>query len=421
MRRLLLLPLASLGLLAAPPRVAVVHSAWPKGKATFAKEYEAPLLDLGWSSRSFRNTEQEALLAVLPQTDLVIAASVANYEDTVDFGLRRDAWLAFLRRGGILLVTDASYDSVLGKWVCGFGPEFALTTSTCVAHREKTPESRLCTYRDHPLLRVPNDLRPVLARRTNWAHLESWAPSWESLATCADGKSVMVCQRVGRGLVVVTSHFSFRSKSDHAAAKAILENLEAYRMQAASGVALTEVSVPPWAPGAGEAKLCLRNVALESRTVAATWAIAVGEHKTEVERQATVAPGATAALVLPRPELGRGRGGRAPARRGRAGRRGAGLAHGGRDSPGRGRPSCPSPSGRGVPRTWTHRCRSSPTQPTRAAPSPWPLGSTMLRRQSWRTRNPVIAGFGACRICPMASIPCACERCAASGRSVWAK
>lgn len=306
MRYLCLLALVSLAIGAAPPRVAVVYSGWPKGEATFAHEYDAPLQQLGWTFRTFRNTEAEALFAVLPETDLVVAASVANYEDTVDLGAQRDAWLGFLERGGVLLITDASYDSVLSKWVGGFGEGFALATETCVAHREKTPDSQACTYSDQPLLCIPNDLRPLLARRNNWAHLASWAPAWESLIACADGKSVMVMQRVGRGLLVVTSHFSFRSKTDTATAKAILENVAAYRLQAASGISLTELAAPDWVPGNGQVRLGVRNLGEEPRKVTATWRVAVEKRVGEESRSVTVAGGAAAELVLSHRDLGRG-------------------------------------------------------------------------------------------------------------------
>ncbi len=307
MRALLSLAmLVSCGALAAAPRVAVVYSGWPKGAAAFAHEYDGPLQQLGWPFRSFRNTESAALVAALPETDIVVAASVSNYEDTVDFAAQRDDWLAFLKRGGVLLITDASYDSVLAKWVGGFGEDFALTTATCIAHSEKTPESQICTYGDQSLLRIPNDLPSRLAKRTNWAHLASWAPAWESLATCADGKSVMVMRQVGKGLVVVTSHFAFRSKSDVAVARAILENLAAYRTQAAAGVVLTQVSMPPWLPGDASVRVGVRNLEKEARNVVATRTV-TGSKGTKVEsRSAIIPPEGTATLVLPHADPGRG-------------------------------------------------------------------------------------------------------------------
>ena len=306
MRFFCLLGLLSVGVVAAPPHVMVIHSMWPKGKASFAQEYEPPIKQLGWPSKTFRNTEVEALLAALPETDIVVTASVANYEDTVDFGAHRDAWLAYLKRGGVLLVTDASYDSVLSKWVGGFGKGFDLTTKTCVAHEKKTPESRVCTYSRNLLLRTPNDLRPMLARRHNWGHLDSWASAWESLITCADGKSVMVAQRVGRGLVMVTNHFSFRSKSDIATAKALLENLAASRLQAAAGIALTDIAVPDWLPGGGSVRLDVQNLAGEKQGVIATWTVKVGTRTAKEVQRATMGQGGKATLVLSYPDLGRG-------------------------------------------------------------------------------------------------------------------
>ncbi|MBT3291970.1 MAG: hypothetical protein HN380_31800, partial [Victivallales bacterium] len=56
MRFFCLLGLLSVGVVAAPPRVMVIHSMWPKGKASFAQEYEPVVKQLGWPSSTFRNT-----------------------------------------------------------------------------------------------------------------------------------------------------------------------------------------------------------------------------------------------------------------------------------------------------------------------------------------------------------------------------
>ncbi len=255
-----LAPLALLLAQAAPaaPRVAVVYSSWDKGGKAFFEEYDAHLRALGWEFEKFENVAIADLVARLGDFDLVIAASVANYEHPQNMAPYRDQWLAFLDRGGCLLITDASYGSVLDLWVNTFGDDFRLTTTTCAAHREGTPESRRITVAGHPLMSVPNDLGPLLRGRPLWAHLDSWSDAWQSLVTCKDGKSLLLARPVGKGLVVVTSYYSFRGATEPAAV-ALLRNLQFYRECLSRGLAVDRLAFSPLAPGPGHVELALSN------------------------------------------------------------------------------------------------------------------------------------------------------------------
>ena len=242
----------------AAPKVAVIHSAW--SDRVFDGEWDDELQALGWASEEFENVQVGQLAPRLGEFDLVIAGSVANYENPVDMTPYRDAWLNFLQAGGCLLVTDANYGTTLNDWVNTFGPGFALSTATCASHRDGTPESRVTTWADHPLLTCPNDLGPVLSRRwTIWAHMDSWPEGWESLITCQDGKSLFLARPVGEGLLVVTSHFSFRSPQDQGAGVALLENVWLNALNGRSGLRVTRLEFGPSAPGPAAAILALRN------------------------------------------------------------------------------------------------------------------------------------------------------------------
>lgn len=241
----------------AAPRAAVVYSSWDKGAKSFLEEYDAHLRVLGWEFEKFENVAIADLVARLADFDLVIAASVANYEHPQDMTPYRDQWLAFLDRGGCLLITDASYGSVLDLWVNTFGDDFRLTTTTCAAHREGTPESRRITLAEHPLVLVPNDLGPLLQARSIWAHLDTWPESWRSLVSCADGRSLLLARPVGKGLLVVTSYFSFRGASE--CAVALLQNLDFYREHLGTGLVLDRLAFTPIAPGPGQVEMTLAN------------------------------------------------------------------------------------------------------------------------------------------------------------------
>ena len=165
----LLAALVTLRLAEASPRVAVVYSAWSDN--SFLDEWDDELAELGWPFEKFENVKSADLLGRLSELDLVIAASVSNYENPQDMTPYREQWLQFLDGGGCLLVTDASYATALNQWVNTFGDEFALSSAHCAAHTEKTEESRAIGVADHPLMTVPNDLAPLLRRNLSaWAH-----------------------------------------------------------------------------------------------------------------------------------------------------------------------------------------------------------------------------------------------------------
>jgi len=242
----------------AAPKVAVVHSAW--SDRVFVDEWDDELAALAWPAEKLENVQIAELAPRLGEFDLVLVGSVANYENPQDMTPYREQWLSFLQAGGCLLVTDASYGTALNDWVNTFGPQFALGTTTCASHREQTPESRETTSADHPLMTCPNDLGAILGRRWSiWAHVESWPEGWESLITCKDGKSLFLARPVGKGLLVVTSHFSFRTPGDEAAGVALLENVWLNASNGRNGLRVTRLRWGPAAPGPAEVQLALRN------------------------------------------------------------------------------------------------------------------------------------------------------------------
>jgi len=262
-KALLLLVVLAAPVVAAPPKVAVVYSSWPEGKLSFGEEFDDELAALGWQFDKILNTDIADLVDRLGEYDLVIVSSVGNYEDPQDMTPYRDQWRAFLESGGCLLVVDASYHTVLGLWVNTFGDDFVLSTKVCVAHTAQTPESRVVTVADHALTRVPHDLEPLLlSRPLFWAHLDSWPDTggWESLVTCADNGSLLLTRPVGKGLLVVTSYYSFKDANGHKVARALLDNLWLYSRQARTGLVVTKLQMGDVTSETGTATVTLRNL-----------------------------------------------------------------------------------------------------------------------------------------------------------------
>ena len=99
--------LCTTGVLAAP-KVAVVYSSW--GNYSFRDEFDGHLQKLGWSFEKFENKDIATLIPRLSEFDIVLATAVSNYENTVDMTPFKDSWVQFLNRGGLLLITDASWE-----------------------------------------------------------------------------------------------------------------------------------------------------------------------------------------------------------------------------------------------------------------------------------------------------------------------
>lgn len=273
----------------AAPKVAVVYCAW--GNFAFREEFDGHLQALGWAFEKFENKDIAQLVDRLDEFDMVVSAGVGNYENPQDMAPYQEAWLRFLERGGALLITDASYGSVLDLWVNRLGPDCTLTSAGCAPYTKAHGGSRQITGDEsHPLLHTPHELLPLFQARENiWAHLDSWGEGWKNLVTCADGKSLYLARQVGRGCVVVTSEYSMRGEVHRPVAVGLLDNLWTYLQGLRSGVEVTAFDPGQARPGPQTLKLAFRNLTEKD---AATFDVAV-----------QVAYGDGQATVVARPKL----------------------------------------------------------------------------------------------------------------------
>ncbi len=234
---------------AATPRVAVVYSSW--GGYGFKDEFDGHLQALGWSFEKFENTQLPKLTERLGEFDMVIATGVANLEHPVDLAPYKEQWLAFLRRGGSLIVTDASYDTTIGQWVGRLGPDFALTSAGCAPFTKAHggSDAVVCDKVD-TLLHAPVELAALIqAKGGIWAHLDTWGAGWSNLVKCADDKSLLVARNVGSGCVVVTSYFRFSGDATRALATGLLTNVWMRTRALRSGVEVLGIDLGRAAPG----------------------------------------------------------------------------------------------------------------------------------------------------------------------------
>ncbi len=270
MRSSLFLLLLAVGLAsaAAAERVAVVYSDW--SKSAFASEYDKHLKALGWQFDKFQNTRLPELTEKLGTYQFVIAASVANYTQTVKMAPYAAAWRKWLEGGGTLIITDANYGSVLGTWVGAFGPEFACCCALCSAHTKPSDETRALTFQPDPLADCPKPLgRLIRENYHQWTHLTKLDAAWHKPVTCADGAPIFAYRRWGKGLVVLTSAASLKNSP---IARALLENVAAHRRLREKGAEILsfEPDLDGGSPGRRMARIRLKVEPGRMRELSAT-------------------------------------------------------------------------------------------------------------------------------------------------------
>ena len=254
--------------LADAPRAAVVYSDW--SKSSFASEYDKHLKTLGWPFDKFQNTRLSELTEKLGDYPFVIAASVANYTQTVKMGPYAAAWRKWLADGGTLIVTDANYGSVLEAWVGAFGPEFACGCASCSAHTKPSDETRVLTVHPDPLADCPKPLgRLIRDNYHQWTHLAKLDAAWHKPVTCVDGAPIFAYRRWGKGLVVLTSAASLKNSP---ITRALLENVATHRQLCERGVEIVsfEPNLDGGSPGRRMARIRLKVEPGRVRQVAAT-------------------------------------------------------------------------------------------------------------------------------------------------------
>lgn len=266
-------------------RVATIHSSWNKGGYSFRGEWVQVLKPLGVTVDDYENTQIRALAAKLDQYDAVVTCSVFNYENTQDLLPVKEPFLNFLRRGGILLVTDASYGSTLSGGVCAWSADFALGSETASAHERPSEETRRLRHGPASgLAQVPDDLLPLAAETGHWAHMVPQSDSWREAIHDSDGRPTLVWQPVGEGLLVVTSYYSLHHGKKQELARALWGNALSLRQSLRSGLEVRSLDWGGVDPGRNAARIRLRMLAAGNASAAGEFVLRHEDE--EVHREA---------------------------------------------------------------------------------------------------------------------------------------
>ena len=256
-----------LSLGASAERAAYVYSDW--SSSTFAREFDKAFAKVGWKAEKFENVRLPELSEKLADFDVVVAGSVANYTRTVQMKPYAARWRAWLENGGVLLVSDANYGSVLGSWVAGFGEGFECSCALCSAHTKKGAAARAVTVDADAMLMCPRPLGKLLTARSHWSHITRLGPGWKTPIRCSDGQPLFAYRSFGKGLVVLTVASSLKNSP---VAEALLTNITLWRRLQTAGLEIVSFD-PDGVKGDGAARgcrLCIRSTTGGVRKLSAT-------------------------------------------------------------------------------------------------------------------------------------------------------
>ncbi|MFH0964645.1 MAG: glycoside hydrolase domain-containing protein, partial [Planctomycetota bacterium] len=184
------------------PMVAYLYSTYRPGNDKGM--HDQILSQLGWSHHKWENVDVARLAANLDCYDLLLCHGIYNLGNPQDLKPYRDRWLAFLRRGGVIVVAGMQDRPAQWDWIVDLGKDIRFNLGTFGAFQK----SNDWTNEEAEL-----HFGPIEAR---WAQFTDWSPSWTVTNRNANGKPIVLYQRMGAGLIVVSTSYldAFTRKED---------------------------------------------------------------------------------------------------------------------------------------------------------------------------------------------------------------
>ena len=223
------------------PRIALLMSE----KGQHHDEFNSALNTLGWHADRYRciADDMRKLANSLDDYDMLVAAPL--FAPKPPDKQEAMAFLAFVEKGGLIAVTDGSYDCVR-TWLAGIDPRFGgLETGPCNSSQWEVKGVTTNAEPPHPLRFFPSRIREP----NSWAHflLPPKDTKWQPVAKCSEGFPVTFAQTVGRGLVSLSALRQPAAKQ--------LGNFYACLQLTRAGIALKSFDLPEPAVGEGKMRL----------------------------------------------------------------------------------------------------------------------------------------------------------------------
>ncbi|MFA6714142.1 MAG: glycoside hydrolase domain-containing protein [Victivallales bacterium] len=173
------------------PRVALIYSSFVDPFPPIT-DYDDICHDLGWILDKWENTELDKLVKNLDCYDIVLCGRKYNFINRQRFEKYTKQWLAFMKKGGVIIVAPVMEAPL--KWIKSLGPGFQLATKLNSAANSQTaaePGAKL-------------DFGHVPPR---WAEFRQLSPEWKVTTRNANGKPLVVYREVGNGLFLASTTY----------------------------------------------------------------------------------------------------------------------------------------------------------------------------------------------------------------------
>ncbi|MBQ7256351.1 MAG: hypothetical protein IJS60_01485 [Abditibacteriota bacterium] len=174
--------------------VSVIYSSFRDGNYSYKDKYKDKFNADGLICNEFENTTLDSFDF---NVDCILFSTVANYENTQD--LTKYPFKEYVEKGGVLIICDANYHSVLDFLPKSFGLEFK-SGDVGSQGKEVNPDGeKVIVYPvHHPIL------KGVPSPNINWGITTSLSPEFKTLYVDLEMRPQAVYSEIGKGLLILS-------------------------------------------------------------------------------------------------------------------------------------------------------------------------------------------------------------------------
>ncbi len=174
------------------PMVAVVYSKYDSGTD---RQYDSVLAALHWPNHKWENVDVGQLATNLDRYDMLLFFNLSNVTNPRDFKPYRVQWLRFLKRGGVIFADGIQEATSNFDWIAQLGPDFRFVLKTFRAFQKSN---------DWTNPKAELNFGKVGAK---WAEFANWSDKWTVINRNGNGQPIVMYQKVGKGLIVVSTSY----------------------------------------------------------------------------------------------------------------------------------------------------------------------------------------------------------------------
>ncbi|MBQ7256412.1 MAG: hypothetical protein IJS60_01795 [Abditibacteriota bacterium] len=172
--------------------VSVIYSSFQNGNYKYKNAYKESFIASGLTCEEYENTSLDRLDF---NVDCILLSTVGNGENTQD--LSKYNFKKYVEYGGVLIISDASYRSVLDFLPQTFGLEFKAGEISDIHEGNDALDLAIEYPIHHPIL------KNTKAPKIGWSVVSSLSPEFKPLYMDLKGRPVVVYTEIGKGLLII--------------------------------------------------------------------------------------------------------------------------------------------------------------------------------------------------------------------------